>query len=664
MSIEEVLRNKLRKKPKFGVRISRNSSGIVTDEGFRGNEEKSGYERRKFHERGENDDRGNRYKGELKKNEEFRRGEKKSGYERRKFYERGDRENGYKGKLKKNVNFGGTESGEERSGDKFYERGKLRSRKDENGFKEDAVFDRENGFKGKMKKRVNFRGRESGEERSGEKFYERGKVKTSRDSSRTRNDENRFKKDVVFDRENGYKGKLKKNVNFKGMESGEERSSEKFHERGKLKNLDSFGRKKRVFANEEGVDENEKSWSGVKISKKKPLFKKGEKKVKDETVEEKTDDERTIWDFGKLKKAKSKNKLSNQSLKDKKEIDGKDDSAEKVREEVVYPSESDMKKPGLEDDAKRLDDRPFKKKKRVMRIDPYDISNKRLDDSIAVDGSIEEKEKKKDAEKEPEMSQNAQFRAIQPSPSILTFVEKNLLGRRRMIDIKRAGYNIELPMPLDNIPFSKSSDRENIEENVFRNRLEFFAAAKVSSSFPPPNLPEIAFAGKSNVGKSSLLNALTRQWGVVRTSDKPGHTQTINFFNLGTKLSLVDLPGYGFAYAKDEVKEAWEDLVKEYVSTRVGLKQVCLLIDTKWGMKPRDIELIDLMERSKTKYQIVLTKTDTVFPIDVARRAMQIEESLLPNKSVIQPLMMASSKSGAGIRSLRTVLASVARFVK
>lgn len=387
MSIEEVLRNKLRKKPKFGVRISRNSSGIVTDEGFRGNEEKSGYERRKFHERGENDDRGNRYKGELKKNEEFRRGEKKSGYERRKFYERGDRENGYKGKLKKNVNFGGTESGEERSGDKFYERGKLRSRKDENGFKEDAVFDRENGFKGKMKKRVNFRGRESGEERSGEKFYERGKVKTSRDSSRTRNDENRFKKDVVFDRENGYKGKLKKNVNFKGMESGEERSSEKFHERGKLKNLDSFGRKKRVFANEEGVDENEKSWSGVKISKKKPLFKKGEKKVKDETVEEKTDDERTIWDFGKLKKAKSKNKLSNQSLKDKKEIDGKDDSAEKVREEVVYPSESDMKKPGLEDDAKRLDDRPFKKKKRVMRIDPYDISNKRLDDSIAVDGT-------------------------------------------------------------------------------------------------------------------------------------------------------------------------------------------------------------------------------------------------------------------------------------
>lgn len=309
-------------------------------------------------------------------------------------------------------------------------------------------------------------------------------------------------------------------------------------------------------------------------------------------------------------------------------------------------------------------DVPRRTKKRGVGIDPRDISNKRLDDGIVAIGQAEKKEEDKEKDKGVEMSMNAQFRAIQPSPSILSFVEDNFLGRRRMIELRRAGYNTELSAPLDNIPSSKSIERERIEEPVFRNKLTFFAAANVSSSFPPLDLPEIAFAGRSNVGKSSMLNALTRQWGVARTSDKPGLTQTINFFKLGAKVSLVDLPGYGFAYAKEEVKEAWEELVKEYVSTRVGLKRVCLLIDTKWGMKPRDIELIDLMERSQTKFQIVLTKTDLVFPIDVARRAMQIEESLKAKKSAVQPVMMVSSKSGAGIRTLRTVLSKIARIVK
>ncbi|XP_076957214.1 uncharacterized protein LOC143632631 [Bidens hawaiensis] len=335
-----------------------------------------------------------------------------------------------------------------------------------------------------------------------------------------------------------------------------------------------------------------------------------------------------------------------------------------VAEERKFGMKKLKKKESVADDAVAMFDRPRRKRRLIRAEYPHDTANKRFDDNLPTIDKTTEEKKDSDTEENVEMSENAQFRAIQPSPSIVTFVNENLLGRRREIEFKKAGYNIELPCPLDNIPLSTSSERERIEESVFRNKLTFFAAAKVSSSFPPPDLPEIAFAGRSNVGKSSLLNSLTRQWGVVRTSDKPGLTQTINFFNLASKLCLVDLPGYGFAYAKDEVKESWEELVKEYVSTREGLKRVCLLIDTKWGMKPRDHELVDLMEMSKTKYQIVLTKTDLSFPIDVARRAMQIEESLKTKKSAIQPLMMVSSKTGAGIRSLRTVLSNVSRFAR
>lgn len=297
-----------------------------------------------------------------------------------------------------------------------------------------------------------------------------------------------------------------------------------------------------------------------------------------------------------------------------------------------------------------------KKGKRVMRLDPQDKTSKRFFEGYPLPGE------EVSEEQSVEPTSRGQFRAITPPPKLMQHIERHMLGRRRPSELQRAGYDMKItPAPLDNIPYSKKGERQAIQEEVFRHKLRFSAAAKVASSFPPADIPEVAFAGRSNVGKSSLINALTRQWGVARTSDKPGLTQSINFFRLGGRLCLVDLPGYGFAYAKEEKKESWEELVREFVTTRVGLKRVCLLVDAKWGLKLRDEELIELMEKAGTKYQIVLTKSDTVTPIDLARRATQIQEVFKENKSLILPMIMVSSKTGEGLEFFRANVAKLAK---
>ncbi|CAM6089347.1 unnamed protein product [Calypogeia fissa] len=324
---------------------------------------------------------------------------------------------------------------------------------------------------------------------------------------------------------------------------------------------------------------------------------------------------------------------------------------------------SPLRKNALKSTRIKFKDRPadeglkLKRKRKRIKPRPRDVTYKRgLDsDSLNMGGGMAERA----STLEEPPSLNAQFRQIQPSRELLEFIEENCLGRRRLGVWRDRGYDPKRTAPLDDLPDGKTK-RNPIQETVFKHKLTFIAAAKQVPSLPALQYPEVAFAGRSNVGKSSLVNALSRRWGTARTSEKPGLTQSINFFTLGSRLCLVDLPGYGFAYAKEEKKEDWEELVKYYVQTRENLKRVCLLVDAKWGLKPRDEELLHLMESAGTPFQVVLTKTDVLPHMDLARRATQILEVLENHRCLIRPLMMVSSKTGAGIQLFRASLARIA----
>lgn len=142
-------------------------------------------------------------------------------------------------------------------------------------------------------------------------------------------------------------------------------------------------------------------------------------------------------------------------------------------------------------------------------------------------------------------------------------------------------------------------------------------------ALPPADVPEIAFAGRSNVGKSSLLNALTGRKSLARTSNTPGRTRELNFFSLTTGLRLVDLPGYGYARVSRTEVDAWTELLKAYLAGRPNLKRVLLMIDSRHGLKPSDLEMMDLFDEAAVVYQIVLTKVDKLSSGKQAQRALR-----------------------------------------
>ncbi len=195
---------------------------------------------------------------------------------------------------------------------------------------------------------------------------------------------------------------------------------------------------------------------------------------------------------------------------------------------------------------------------------------------------------------------------------------------------------------------------------LFAGPCEFVAGAASFESLIPISLPEIAFAGRSNVGKSSLVNALTGRRTLARTSSSPGHTRQINFFNLGDRLTLVDLPGYGFAQVSRSMKETWQDLASAFLRGRPTLKRVCLLIDSRHGVKDSDRETMKNLDAAAVSYQLVLTKTDHLKHGAVPRAVAAAEEVARKHVGAHPVALPTSSETGFGIPELRTEILAVA----
>ena len=178
---------------------------------------------------------------------------------------------------------------------------------------------------------------------------------------------------------------------------------------------------------------------------------------------------------------------------------------------------------------------------------------------------------------------------------------------------------------------------------------------------PAPALPEIAFAGRSNVGKSSLVNALTGRRALARISNTPGRTRELNFFDLGGRLMLVDLPGYGYAAASRRAIKAWTGLAEAYLRGRPSLRRVCLLLDARRGIAAADAPLVDAFDRNAVSFLAVLTKCDKLEPAALAAKTAALETALAAHVAAYPSLIATSARTGAGVAALRAHLAALAK---
>ena len=193
--------------------------------------------------------------------------------------------------------------------------------------------------------------------------------------------------------------------------------------------------------------------------------------------------------------------------------------------------------------------------------------------------------------------------------------------------------------------------------NLFASNWQFVAAAGSPASLPVMKGVEIAFAGRSNVGKSSLINALTGRKNLARISRTPGRTQELIFFNGGDRLNVVDMPGYGYAAAAKSKVAAWTALIDAFLRGRSNLARVYVLVDARHGLKPTDDPALDALSQAAVSYQVVLTKCDEVKPVDLAGRIAAVEAALAKRSAAFPTVLATSSHDGKGISELRAAIA-------
>ncbi|KFE36625.1 ribosome biogenesis GTP-binding protein YihA/YsxC [Thioclava atlantica] len=215
---------------------------------------------------------------------------------------------------------------------------------------------------------------------------------------------------------------------------------------------------------------------------------------------------------------------------------------------------------------------------------------------------------------------------------------------------------MELNFPLAEEPddFSREAGRK-----LFAAPVEFLKGVVAMKGLPPADRIEVCFAGRSNVGKSSLINALTNRRNLARASNTPGRTQEINYFTTQDGPYLVDLPGYGFAQAPVAVVAKWQALLKEYLSGRATLRRAFVLVDTRHGIKSVDEEILTLLDRSAVTFQVVMTKSDKVSAQEREKVLAQVRQALSKHPAAYPEIVLTSSEKGEGIETLRAIIAGL-----